>query len=106
MQADGSVGRAADGSRQRLECVRFHRRFGGGAPAAAGRTWAYRSDGKAVLQAHAVQTLARPLARHSEPMVFVILESRDESSRFEHSRPLGLLVIEALREPSCSVSTL
>ena len=53
-------------SRRRLECARFHRRFGFGAPAAVGRGLACRGDGKAVLQAHALQTLARLLIHRFE----------------------------------------
>jgi len=65
-------------SRQRLECVRFHRRFGFGAPAAVGRGWACRGEGKAVLQARAVQTLARLLTGHPKPSVLVLPAFREE----------------------------
>ena len=71
MEAGGPVGEAVHASRQRLECVRFHRRFGFGAPAAVGRGLTRRGEGKAVLQARAVQTLARLLTRHSEPRATV-----------------------------------
>ena len=65
-------------SRQRLECVRFHRRFGFGAQTAVGRGWACRGEGKAVLQARALQTLARLLTRHHEPSILVVPAFREE----------------------------
>ena len=54
MEAAGPVRQVVCWSRQRLECVRFHRRFGFGAPAAVVRGQACRGGRKAVLQAHAL----------------------------------------------------
>jgi hypothetical protein len=39
---------------------------------------ACRGEGKAVLQAHALQTLARLLTSHLEPSVFVLTGFREE----------------------------
>jgi len=65
-------------SRQRLECIRFHRRFDFGALAAVGQGWACRGEEKAVLQAHALQTLARLLTSCPEPRIFGLAEPRGE----------------------------
>ena len=107
-------GKAVGCSRQRLECVRFHRRFGFGAQAAVGRGWACRGEGKAVLQAHALQTLARLLTSRLEPSVSVLPEFRDEPKKkpgaavaiFSRIRPRGTVYhLRSWRIRECSRGT-
>ena len=73
-------------SRQRLDCVRFRRRFGCGIQAATGWGLPCRSEGKAVLQAHALQTLSRLLIHRSEATGFL---PQDSVKNFSFRRLLG-----------------
>jgi len=67
MEAGRPVAKEVGRSRQRLECVRFHRRFG---PRPDLRSSAVPDVQKAVLQARALQTLARLLVGRSEATAF------------------------------------
>ena len=75
-------------SRQRVECAGPSRRFGFGVPAALGRRLACRGDGKAVLQARALQTLARLLIHRSEATGFLPRDSV-KNLFFTASQPLA-----------------
>jgi len=78
MEAVRGMGKAVVGSRQRLECAGLSRRCGFRAPAATARGLVYRGEGKAVLQARALQTLARVPTGGPESTVFVLPGFREE----------------------------